>query len=57
MEGNESQEQALTRGLKEVLNIVLETYTHICSLYYQTSELRLIHYYVVTFMTRRHYGA
>ena len=47
IELGETQEQALFRELKEELNIVPNSYVHLCSLYHPTGELQLIHYYVV----------
>ncbi len=48
IEAGENQEQALTRELKEELNFLPESYGYLCSLYHPTTELQLIHYYVVT---------
>ncbi|TXR53192.1 NUDIX hydrolase [Reinekea thalattae] len=48
IENDETQSQALYRELSEELGIVPITYHFLCSLYHPTSELQLIHYYVVT---------
>jgi 8-oxo-dGTP pyrophosphatase MutT (NUDIX family) len=48
MEAEESQPQTLIREVAEELNVVPEQYYHLCSLYHPTSELQLLHYYVVT---------
>ncbi len=48
IEENESQEVALVREITEELGIVPETYNYLCSLYHPTTELQLIHYYVVS---------
>ncbi len=47
MEQDESQQQALLRELKEELNVVPQSFVYLCSLYHPTTELQLIHYYVV----------
>jgi len=48
IESGESQIQALYRELEEELNVVPKQYEFLCSLYHPTSELQLIHYYVVS---------
>ncbi len=48
IEEGESKEQALIRELNEELNVFPESYGYLCSLYHPTTELQLIHYYVVT---------
>jgi 8-oxo-dGTP diphosphatase len=48
MELGESQQQTLVREVIEELNVVPERYHYLCSLYHPTSELQLLHYYVVT---------
>jgi mutator protein MutT len=48
VELGESQHQTLVREVIEELNVVPEQYHHLCSLYHPTSELQLLHYYVVT---------
>jgi mutator protein MutT len=48
MEQDESQEDTLIRELEEELSIKPKSYRHLCSLYHPTSELQLIHYYVVS---------
>ena len=48
IEDGETQEEALIREMKEELNIVPLSYTYLCTLYHPTSELQLIHYYVVS---------
>ncbi|KWT98952.1 NTP pyrophosphohydrolase [Vibrio toranzoniae] len=47
IEGDESQAQALFREVSEELNVSPKSYKYLCSLYHPTSELQLIHYYVV----------
>ncbi|ROR26595.1 mutator protein MutT [Vibrio crassostreae] len=48
IEHGENQVQALFRELKEELNVTPTHYTFLCSLYHPTSELQLIHYFVVS---------
>ena len=48
MEFNETQQQTLFRELEEELNIKPLQFGYLCSLYHPTTELQLIHYYVVT---------
>lgn len=48
IEAGESQEQALFRELEEELTVKPLSTTYLCSLYHPTTELQLIHYYVVT---------
>lgn len=48
METGESQEQALEREMEEELAVAPETCAYLCSRYHPTSELQLIHYYVVS---------
>ncbi|HDM8165878.1 TPA: NUDIX domain-containing protein [Vibrio harveyi] len=47
IEGDESQVQALFREVSEELSVSPKSYKYLCSLYHPTSELQLIHYYVV----------
>lgn len=47
MDEGETQRQTLCREVKEELNVVPTQYQYLCSLYHPTSELQLIHYYVV----------
>lgn len=47
MEFNETQQQTLFRELQEELNIKPLQFGYLCSLYHPTTELQLIHYYVV----------
>ncbi|MEZ9601393.1 NUDIX hydrolase [Vibrio sp. 10N.286.46.A8] len=47
IEGDESQVQALFREVNEELSVNPKSYKYLCSLYHPTSELQLIHYYVV----------
>ncbi len=48
MEPGESQTETLVRELKEELDVVPASYHYLCSLYHPTTELQLIHYYVIT---------
>lgn len=48
MEKGESQQETLFRELEEELAIKPVEYSYLCSLYHPTSELQLIHYYLVT---------
>ncbi len=48
IEQDESQCEALIREVMEELKVVPTCYKYLCSLYYPTSELQLIHYYVVS---------
>jgi mutator protein MutT len=48
IEAGENREQALNRELMEELNLVSESSAYLCSLYHPTTELQLIHYYVVS---------
>ncbi|NOI29255.1 NUDIX domain-containing protein [Vibrio coralliilyticus] len=48
IEDGETQPQALCRELKEELDLTANNYHYLCSLYHPTSELQLLHYYVVT---------
>ena len=47
IESGESQVQTLFREVNEELNVNPTSYKYLCSLYHPTSELQLIHYYVV----------
>ncbi|MGP8306940.1 NUDIX domain-containing protein [Vibrio sp. YIC-376] len=47
LEPDESQQQALYRELKEELNIMPQSFVYLCSLYHPTTELQLLHYYVI----------
>lgn len=47
MESGEKQLDTLFRELEEELAVKPESYRYLCSLYHPTSELQLIHYYVV----------
>ncbi|MDG3087784.1 NUDIX domain-containing protein [Vibrio hannami] len=47
IENGESQLGALFRECKEELNVTPLSYYFLCSLYHPTSEMQLIHYYVV----------
>lgn len=47
IEDGENQVEALLRECKEELNITPLSYYFLCSLYHATSEMQLIHYYVV----------
>ncbi|GLO63244.1 DNA mismatch repair protein MutT [Vibrio sp. MACH09] len=47
MDEGETQRQTLCREVKEELNVVPTQYQYLCSLYHPTSELQLIHYYIV----------
>ncbi len=48
MELNETQEQALYREIGEELAVVPQSFVYLCSLYHPTTELQLLHYYVVS---------
>lgn len=48
MEQGETQPEALFRELEEELNVIPQAFVYLCSLYHPTSELQLIHYYVIT---------
>ncbi|OMO33131.1 NTP pyrophosphohydrolase [Vibrio sp. 10N.222.47.A9] len=48
IEHGENQVQALFRELDEELNVVPIHYEYLCSLYHPTTEIQLIHYFVVT---------
>ncbi|EMH3447887.1 NUDIX domain-containing protein [Vibrio harveyi] len=48
MEQGESQSMTLLRELDEELNIRPQRCWYLCSLYHPTTELQLLHYYVVT---------
>ncbi|HAS6321570.1 NUDIX hydrolase [Vibrio vulnificus] len=48
METGESQTETLLREIREELGVDTLTYHYLCSLYHPTSELQLLHYYVVT---------
>ncbi|WP_104025822.1 NUDIX hydrolase [Vibrio hyugaensis] len=47
MEMGETQHETLYRELEEELNIKPTSFVYLCSLYHPTSELQLIHYYIV----------
>ncbi len=47
MDEGETQRQTLCREVKEELNVIPTQYQYLCSLYHPTSELQLIHYYIV----------
>lgn len=47
IELGESQEQALFREIEEELTVRPLSMTYLCSLYHPTTELQLIHYYVI----------
>ncbi|WP_260260231.1 NUDIX hydrolase [Vibrio intestinalis] len=48
MESGEEQKDTLMRELMEELQVTPVRSQYLCSLYHPTSELQLIHYYVVT---------
>jgi len=48
IEEGESQEQALYREIAEELKVEVLTSCYLCSLYHPTTELQLIHYYVIS---------
>jgi 8-oxo-dGTP diphosphatase len=48
IEQGESHTDALVRELEEELGIQPKSFGFLCSLYHITTELQLIHYYVVT---------
>ncbi len=48
IELGETQQQTLIRELKEELDITPSSYQFLCSLYHPTSELQILHYYIVT---------
>ncbi|MEZ8794453.1 NUDIX hydrolase [Vibrio splendidus] len=48
IEHGENQVQALFRELDEELDVVPIHYKYLCSLYHPTTEIQLIHYFVVT---------
>lgn len=48
MEADETQQQTLVREIEEELGVQVTSGQHLCSLYHPTSELQLLHYYVVT---------
>ena len=48
IEPGETRERALERELMEELHIVPTSYGYLCSLYHPTTDLQLIHYYVVS---------
>ncbi len=48
IEYGETQVQALFRELNEELNVIPTEYKYLCSLYHLTTELQLIHYFIVT---------
>lgn len=48
LEPKETQKQALYRELKEELNVIPQSFLYLCSLYHPTTELQLIHYYVIS---------
>ncbi|EOU3285314.1 NUDIX hydrolase [Vibrio harveyi] len=48
IEQGESQSMTLLRELDEELNIRPQRCGYLCSLYHPTTELQLLHYYVVT---------
>ncbi|YCO00509.1 NUDIX hydrolase [Vibrio sp. VNB-15] len=47
MEVGETQHETLYRELEEELNIKPTSFVYLCSLYHPTTELQLIHYYIV----------
>lgn len=47
MDEGETQRKTLCREVKEELNVIPTQYQYLCSLYHPTSELQLIHYYIV----------
>ncbi|CAH0530092.1 NUDIX hydrolase [Vibrio hippocampi] len=47
METDETQKQTLARELEEELGIRALNSQYLCSLYHPTSELQLLHYYVI----------
>jgi mutator protein MutT len=47
IEEGENQVQALLREVSEELTVTPTSYKYLCSLYHPTSELQLIHYYIV----------
>ncbi len=51
MELGENQTETLFRELDEELTIAPTSFKYLCSLYHPTSELQLIHYYVVSSWT------
>lgn len=48
IEPGESRAKALVREMEEELCLTPESYAFLCSLYHPTTELQLIHYYVVS---------
>lgn len=48
IEKGESQEEALYREIEEELKVEALSSTYLCSLYHPTTELQLIHYYVIS---------
>ena len=48
IEHGENQVQTLFRELDEELNVTPTEYTFLCSLYHPTTELQLIHYFIVS---------
>ncbi|MDW6004583.1 NUDIX hydrolase [Vibrio mangrovi] len=48
IEQGESQQEALLREIQEELGVIPKSYSYLCSLYHPTTELQLLHYYVVS---------
>jgi len=48
IEMGESQEEALYREIGEELKVEPLSSTYLCSLYHPTTELQLIHYYIIS---------
>lgn len=48
MEADETQLQTLVREIDEELGVQVTSGQYLCSLYHPTSELQLLHYYLVT---------
>ncbi|SJN59751.1 8-oxo-dGTP diphosphatase [Vibrio ruber DSM 16370] len=49
IEVGESQKEALLREIQEELGVTPKSYHYLCSLYHPTTELQLLHYYVVSY--------
>ncbi|SHE69883.1 mutator mutT protein [Vibrio gazogenes DSM 21264] len=49
IESGESQKEALLREIQEELGVIPKNYHYLCSLYHPTTEIQLLHYYVVSF--------